>query len=43
LWVVATNEPARAFYASFGFAPDGASQTVEALGASLDRLVREGG
>jgi ribosomal protein S18 acetylase RimI-like enzyme len=43
LWVIATNAAARAFYAHYGFAPDGASQTVEALGASLDRLVREGG
>lgn len=43
LWVVAANAPARAFYARFGFRPDGASQAVEALGASLDRLVREGG
>jgi GNAT superfamily N-acetyltransferase len=43
LWVVATRAPARAFYARFGFAPDGASQTVEALGAFLDRLVRDGG
>ncbi len=42
LWVVATNANARAFYARFGFVPDGASQAVEDLGASLDRLVRGG-
>ena len=42
LWVIATNAPARAFYARFGFVPDGASQAVEDLGASLDRLVRDG-
>jgi ribosomal protein S18 acetylase RimI-like enzyme len=42
LWVVATNASAKAFYARFGFAPDGASQAVEDLGASLDRLVRDG-
>ena len=42
LWVVATNANARAFYARFGFVPDGASQAVEDLGASLDRLVRDG-
>ncbi len=42
LWVVATNANARAFSARFGFVPDGASQAVEDLGASLDRLVRGG-
>lgn len=43
LWVVATNANAKAFYARFGFLPDGASQAVEDLGANLDRLVREPG
>ena len=42
LWVVATNANARAFYARFGFVPDGASQAVEDLAASLDRLARGG-
>jgi len=42
LWVIAANAPARAFYGRFGFAPDGASQAAEALGATLDRLVRDG-
>ena len=42
LWVIAANAPARAFYARFGFAPDGTSQAAEALGATLDRLVRDG-
>jgi len=42
LWVIAANAPARAFYERFGFAEDGASQAAEALGATLDRLVRDG-
>ena len=42
LWVIAANAPARAFYARFGFAPDGTSQAAEALGATLDRLLRDG-
>jgi ribosomal protein S18 acetylase RimI-like enzyme len=40
LWVFAGNDAARAFYARFGFEPDGTSRLMEAFGASVDRLVR---
>jgi RimJ/RimL family protein N-acetyltransferase len=41
LWVLDGNDAARAFYARFGFAPDGATQFDERLGAAEVRLVRE--
>jgi ribosomal protein S18 acetylase RimI-like enzyme len=39
LWVFRGNDAARAFYARFGFEPDGTSLPIEAMGAAADRLV----
>jgi ribosomal protein S18 acetylase RimI-like enzyme len=39
LWVFAGNDAARAFYARFGFEPDGTSRVIEAFGAGAERLV----
>lgn len=38
LWVSATNERARRFYAKAGFAPDGATQDFEIAGATLPEV-----
>ncbi len=38
LWVLAENEPAREFYARFGFEPDGAELTHEPSGGKEVRL-----
>jgi ribosomal protein S18 acetylase RimI-like enzyme len=38
LWVLAENEPAREFYARFGFEPDGAELTHEPSGGREVRL-----
>jgi ribosomal protein S18 acetylase RimI-like enzyme len=40
LWVFSGNDAARAFYARFGFEPDGTSRPIEGMGAAADRLVR---
>lgn len=39
LWVLHTNDAAFAFYATLGFAPDGAERTDSQLGVEL-RVVR---
>jgi GNAT superfamily N-acetyltransferase len=38
LWVLATNERAKAFYAREGWAPDGGSQTEDFGGVTLEEL-----
>jgi GNAT superfamily N-acetyltransferase len=38
LWVLAENQQARAFYARFGFPPDGAEMTDERSGEKEIRL-----
>ncbi|MCA1851574.1 MAG: GNAT family N-acetyltransferase [Beggiatoa sp.] len=40
LWVLAANDPARAFYSAFGFEPDGAEKTHERTGQWQVRLRR---
>jgi ribosomal protein S18 acetylase RimI-like enzyme len=42
LWVLAGNHPALAFYARFGFEPDGTSKELPGLGAAEVRLARRG-
>jgi GNAT superfamily N-acetyltransferase len=41
LWVFTDNHPARAFYAKFGFTPDGAAQTDPGTGLEEIRLRAE--
>ncbi|WP_028064713.1 GNAT family N-acetyltransferase [Solirubrobacter soli] len=41
LWVFTDNHPARAFYAKFGFTPDGAARTDEGTGLEEIRLRAE--
>ena len=41
LWVLASNERARAFYSRHGFEPDGRTKTHEGTGLGEVRLVRE--
>jgi GNAT superfamily N-acetyltransferase len=38
LWVLRTNQPARSFYATFGFEPDGAAQVHERSGQEIIRM-----